>query len=145
MDATHINNMKTHNNYPNYRFFEDGTIERFFESDCKTGRGPNMRSWKAGWQKPLLFTNGKQAYLKLNINGKMRYVHQLICEVFNGERLEGMKDCMHLDQNPQNNAASNLKWGSKYENMVDYHRSLSTEAKIARTLKGFETRKINKI
>ena len=57
-------------------------------------------------------------------NGKNYRVARLICEAFNGTPPEGAV-CMHLDENPLNNRADNLQWGTQKENLaapgfVDY-------------------------
>lgn len=46
------------------------------------------------------------------------YLHRLICEAFSGPCPPGM-ECRHLDGNRKNNAASNLKWGTRKENDED--------------------------
>ena len=64
--------------------------------------------------------------------GKCYKVHQLICEAFNGPRPTPKSVVMHLDENPVNNRASNLQWGTQKENLnapgfKDYqsHKDLS--------------------
>lgn len=47
-------------------------------------------------------------------------VHTLVLETFVGPRPEGML-CRHLDGNPQNNALTNLRWGTPEENYADRH------------------------
>lgn len=67
----------------------------------------------------LLTPTSAREYLKvfLRINGEARQilVHHLVAEAFVGPRPGGM-DCAHLDGNPHNNEASNLKWVTKREN-----------------------------
>lgn len=50
-----------------------------------------------------------------------RYVHQLVCEAFHGPRPPGLMT-RHLDGDPLNNHASNLKWGTQIENEADKDR-----------------------
>lgn len=47
-------------------------------------------------------------------------VHRLVCEAFHGAPPEGA-DTAHLDGNRTNNAASNLAWVSRKENMAHKH------------------------
>lgn len=63
--------------------------------------------------------------------GKTYKVHRLICEAFNGPAPFEGAVAMHLDENPANNRAGNLKWGTQKENLnapgfIDYcsHRDL---------------------
>lgn len=44
-------------------------------------------------------------------------VHQLVCEAFHGPRPSPRHVVMHLDDNPLNNCADNLKWGTQKENL----------------------------
>lgn len=50
-----------------------------------------------------------------------RYVHRLVLEAFVGPCPDGM-ECCHRDGNPQNNALSNLYWGTKSQNEADKAR-----------------------
>ena len=49
------------------------------------------------------------------------YVHRLVAEVFHGSPKKG-HEVRHLDGNCLNNAASNLAWGTRSENMQDKTR-----------------------
>ena len=49
---------------------------------------------------------------------KLRMVHRLVCEAFHGAPPFKGAEAMHLDSNPENNRADNLKWGSHAENMA---------------------------
>ena len=48
-------------------------------------------------------------------SGKVRYVHQVVCETFHGPKPEGM-EVLHLDDDKTNYDPSNLKWGTPSEN-----------------------------
>ncbi|WP_206495631.1 NUMOD4 motif-containing HNH endonuclease [Mycobacteroides abscessus] len=87
----------------------------------------NVRSWirpgdnrvvKAEEPRHLTPTAARQ-YLKvfLRVGGVARQVlvHHLVAEAFIGPRPVGM-DCAHLDGNPHNNRADNLRWVTKKEN-----------------------------
>ena len=49
--------------------------------------------------------------------GKSFRISKLICEAFNGKKPFAGAVVMHIDDNPQNNRASNLKWGTQKENL----------------------------
>lgn len=52
--------------------------------------------------------------------GNTRLVHQLVAESFIGPRPSG-HEVLHLDHDPANNRASNLRWGTRSENLkMDY-------------------------
>lgn len=58
----------------------------------------------------------------LRVNGKPRNfsVHRAVCEAFHGP-CPPDHQVRHLDNNPHNNNASNLAWGTRVENMADKH------------------------
>lgn len=58
----------------------------------------------------------------------VRKVHHLVLEAFVGPRPDGCEG-LHADDDPANNAASNLSWGTHKQNMAD-------AAERGRTLKG---------
>lgn len=51
-----------------------------------------------------------------------RLIHRLILEAFVGPCPEGMEGC-HWDDNPANNALSNLRWGTDSDNSFDSVRN----------------------
>jgi hypothetical protein len=51
-----------------------------------------------------------------------RTVHSLVLEAFKGPRPSGM-EALHWDDNKSNNALSNLRWGTVYENQADMARN----------------------
>ena len=59
---------------------------------------------------------------KINGRDKTFSVHVLVCETFHGEKPFPEAQVRHLDGNPLNNAASNLKWGTAAENAADTRR-----------------------
>lgn len=68
----------------------------------------------------------KQRYNKRNyaevtfwLNGKKRdfMVHFLVCSSFNGVRPNNTYEVDHIDGNPMNNKAKNLRWVTHMENM----------------------------
>lgn len=88
--------------YRSYEVSSDGRIRR----DGKELMGTADRQ---GYKSVLLYYAGSRRRFKL---------HRLICEAFNGPAPEG-SDCAHADGNPGNNAASNLRWATRSENMLD--------------------------
>ena len=58
-------------------------------------------------------TNGcanKKGYLTVGINGKTRYVHQLVAECFLGHKIDGMNLVVdHIDNDKTNNNINNLQ------------------------------------
>ena len=65
-------------------------------------------------------------YMSVNIvsdDGKHRWwlVHRPVCTVFSGPCPPGLQ-ARHLDGNPRNNRAENIKWGTASENSLDKYR-----------------------
>jgi HNH endonuclease len=53
-------------------------------------------------------------------NKKCVFVHQLVCEAFNGKNPKADEYTVdHIDRDPTNNQASNLRWASKYEQRLN--------------------------
>lgn len=57
-----------------------------------------------------------EEYLKVKVAGKWRFTHVIVNEAFHGPKPKG-KETLHLDGNPRNNSAGNLKWGTRAENI----------------------------
>ena len=53
---------------------------------------------------------------------RRRFVHQAVLEAFVGPAPEGM-ECCHRDDNPANNALTNLRWGTRSDNKSDRLRN----------------------
>lgn len=51
------------------------------------------------------------------LKGRTYKIHRLVCLAFHGFPPNGKPNCLHIDENPANNRASNLKWGSQKENL----------------------------
>lgn len=66
---------------------------------------------------------GGYLFVSLYVLGKQRVapVHRLVCETFHGPPAPG-QEVRHLDGARGNNAASNLAWGTRRENMADKRR-----------------------
>jgi hypothetical protein len=83
------------------------------------------------------------------LDGKVqyRYVHQLVLLTFVGEPPLG-KECRHLDGNATNNHLTNLKYGTRKQNMADQRRHgvlARGEAKANSRLSPAKVRKIRRI
>jgi hypothetical protein len=59
--------------------------------------------------------SGRRVYV---YGGKNYKIHRLVCEAFNGPAPEAKPYALHIDENPINNRADNLKWGDQKENLA---------------------------
>lgn len=80
-------------------------------------RGGRKRLHKSRPIKSRLVKGYPQVTLSVSGKPHFKYVHQLVCEAFNGARTG--RDTRHLDGNPLNNTPENLAWGSPKENYAD--------------------------
>ena len=86
---------------------------------------------------------GGYLYVTLRRDGKQysRKVHQLVCEAFVGPR-PGGTITRHLDDDPLNNAPSNLRWGTHADNLADrirnrgHHNSIKIQCVHGHDLSG---------
>jgi hypothetical protein len=67
-----------------------------------------------------------KGYFQVSLSGssgrKNAKVHRLVCEAFHGKALGKQRDVIHIDGNPFNNAAVNLRWATSQENNLDRRR-----------------------
>lgn len=72
--------------------------------------------------KVLIPATDMGGYKRISIsnNGLRRnvYVHDLVCLAFYGQKQNGL-ECLHINGNPGDNRACNLKWGTHKENQGD--------------------------
>lgn len=61
----------------------------------------------------------KNGYLYVTHNRKNLPVHRLVAKVFVPGRTDDTPVVMHKDDNPKNNNASNLSWGTYQQNNMD--------------------------
>jgi len=95
---------KQHPTYKNYFFCSDGRVASNSKNKLKLIKGTLV---------------GQNKYRAIPVLGSKKiYVHRTICELFNGKP-SGKNVCRHLDGDKYNNAASNLSWGSHYDNAQD--------------------------
>jgi len=64
----------------------------------------------------FLWTSDKLWYKRIRLIKKRFLVHRLVAIAFHDNR-ENYPYVMHLDNNPSNNRADNLKWGTQKHNM----------------------------
>ncbi len=60
----------------------------------------------------------KDGYQRVRIDGIQYRVHRVVCEAFHGPAPDGFEAC-HGDRDRQNNKASNLRWGTRSDNVQD--------------------------
>lgn len=95
---------------PGYFASEDGRV-----LSCRPWRGStDMRELTGrvdggGYRSIVTCVDGRR---------RARSVHSLVAEAFHGKRPKGM-EVRHLDGDPSNNAASNLRYGTRTENHHD--------------------------
>lgn len=96
--------LRTAPEYPGLKVAQDGRIQ-----------GPSGK-----WLRPFPDRNG---YRRINLYEPPKRwtqvaVHAVVCTAFHGPRPEGAI-VRHLDGNPDNNHADNLRWGTSKENEDD--------------------------
>ncbi|HMH92929.1 MAG TPA: NUMOD4 motif-containing HNH endonuclease [Streptosporangiaceae bacterium] len=85
-------------------------------------------------------------YLTVKIGGDTRTVHSLAAEAFRGLRPAPGMEVRHLDDNKLNNAAANLAWGTRSENIQDRIRNgILYQLDRFRCLQGHEWTEANTI
>jgi hypothetical protein len=105
--------------YPAYRVSSLGRIQsRLHKSSRTPGFLPD------GVWKDLTPSPNAKGYLAIaladGINKPKTYrIHRLVARAFHGAPPEGKPCVRHRDSNPQNNEATNLRWGSYKENEDD--------------------------
>lgn len=99
---------------PGYAVSEDGRVWAV---------GTNWRGYGEREIKP---TENGHGYLKvrLTIGGRRRNipVHRIVALAFVGPKPSPAHEVCHVDGNRQNNAASNLRWGTRKDNAADRER-----------------------
>ena len=96
-------------NHPGYEVNESGDVRSYL-------RTPKVLKHSVG-------TNGyKFVRLKKDDKYPIVYIHQLVCSVWNGQRPDGMM-CLHEDDNKDNNHYTNLRWGTRTDNITDQKKN----------------------
>lgn len=99
---------------PNFEGYEVSELGEVRSWRPKNGRGSLATEQRLLTALP--FSDSK--YLRVNLSGKTRRVHQLVLEAFVGPCPTGQL-VMHLDDDPGNNALANLRYGTPKENLED--------------------------
>jgi len=103
-----------------YRFGSDGSAQ-----SCWEGSGPASHKTDR-WHDLALNLGTGRKYLRICVKRRGRRIkvdlHPLVCEAFWGSCPPGL-ECCHKDDNPLNNAADNLGWGSRHQNIADRRRN----------------------
>lgn len=124
---------KTIDRYPNFRFGEDGSVERWYDEDCWTSGGNRTAGWNV-----TKISQQTAGYLQVRVHTTTCTVHRLICEAFHGPAPLG-HEVDHIDDVKTNNAASNLRWVTKSVNVAKKWTKLTLEErreKVRSLLKG---------
>lgn len=105
--------------FPGYRVGSDGSVW-----SCKNARWGFRSSWKKMKPTPIGrgMEHGRCHYrVSLRVAGKKHdmLVHRLVLEAFIGPCPAGMEGCHFPDRDPSNNNLSNLRWGTRSENIND--------------------------
>ena len=99
--------------FPQYHAGDDGSIYSF------TG-------WRGQVLRRIVPVQDGDGYLKVRLllNGKRvnRKVHRLVLLAFQGLPLSARMETCHVDGSKLNNAASNLRWGTRKDNADDRER-----------------------
>lgn len=97
---------------PTYYATKDGRIFKYRKrTDDLYQLSDNTRS-NSGYKMVQPYKDGVR---------KLKYVHQLVLEAFQGARPEGMQ-CDHIDRNKDNNSISNLRYVTQSANLRNRSR-----------------------
>lgn len=120
-----------------YEVSDQGTVRSVDRRDI---RGRRLKG-KILKERPL--PNGRPR-VSLSLNGESvdAYVYHLVLSAFVGPKPEGM-ECLHWDDNSNNNAIENLRWGTRTDNMRDMSRNGNGNAGITSCPQGHEYNSAN--
>ena len=114
--------------YPDYEVSSAGRLRSYRGIGC----GSHKRMAEPRLLSPAADAHGyRYTTLTSAVCGRRSAkIHRLVLEAFVGPPPKGM-ECRHLDGNQQNNALSNLQWGTSTENAADrrQHGTLSRGSK----------------
>lgn len=124
-------------NFPNYEASSLGRIRSITHSTVQNNPYGNKQicTYKGKILNQLPHY-GKSPYLSVNLAGKRRSVHRLVCSAFH-QNIENKRCVNHIDGNKQNNKADNLEWVTDSENHIKAYeiglqKSMITEAQKKR-------------
>lgn len=105
--------------FPAYRVYRDGQVF----TRWRTGAFYNGFEVEDRWREMHLNERPdgyRHVDLRDGYGGNRKVLlHILICGLFNGDKPFPRAVVRHMDGNPANNAASNLAWGTYFENEAD--------------------------
>lgn len=92
-------------------------LKELFSYDAKTGEFLRIKSLKGGQKDGFIAfgSTSKTRHRSIGVDGKRYQAHRLAWFYVHGEWPKGEID--HIDHNPENNAMSNLRDGTKAQNM----------------------------
>lgn len=84
-------------------------------------------------RKNKIFTGyiNKDGYISTGIHGSTFMMHNLVCRAFHGEAPEPNMTPDHIDRNPKNNDATNLRWATHSEQIRNRKLGTATGPKTA--------------
>jgi hypothetical protein len=104
--------------FPDYRVGDDGSVWSKRIHDEWTRLNPTAE-------------DSGHLYVSLTADAsegaKKRFVHHLVLEAFVSKRPDGL-ECLHRNGIPSDNSKSNLRWGTRQENVEDAMRHGTTPA-----------------
>lgn len=99
---------------PDYAVSDRGSIKRIAsEPAFRCGMMLKPKLTKYGYPEVTLYVDGAPLFIR---------VHQVVCRVFHGDRPRGKDEVGHIDGQPANCRADNLRWVTKEENYADRNR-----------------------
>lgn len=152
LDHSHVSHSAKH-----------GTVTKGYEFRPGTTREPNMlegEEWKSIGNgeisvsslgrifnkrfgtvyTPIPRSNG---YCVVTILGKLQQVHRLVCEAFHGAPPGETTDVDHIDMDPSNNSAENLRWVTKSQNIsASWERNNSRGTSASKTRRPVDAQRL---
>lgn len=97
--------------FPNYKVSDQGRVARILPNGSTRLLAPWSAN-KAGHLRVTLYHGGKKVYF---------WVHRLVAQHYLPAPGEDEKVVCHIDHDPTNNWAINLKWGTYKQNWDEYY------------------------
>lgn len=123
---------KTIPSLPEYEASDWGRVRR--KPHLKPRKGGGLYRVAGKPTKGVLRPSSGGPRYSIRCSGRNYKVARLVCEAFHGPPPPGKPNCLHRDEDAQNNRPGNLKWGTQRENLnapgfLDYCRSRKTTRK----------------